>query len=248
MKPGQQRLDERVANDLRISRTKAAALILAGQVRSTTSPSLKPGQTVSDDFPLTYITTTPNVSRAGGKLLPAFTDWHWDVAGQTILDVGSSTGGFTEQLLLRGAAHVYAVDVGKGQLDWTLRTDPRVTSLEETDIRNLALDNLGPPPEAAVVDVSFISVRQILPSLERLLPAVASVALLFKPQFEVGKAIADRYSGVITDMAMVEEVLREFRLFCERRQWEVVASLPSPVRGTKGNQEHLLWLRTPPAR
>lgn len=240
------RLDAKVAADLDVSRTKAAALIMAGHVIHPKGQALKPGQLVGPAETFGYPAADTNVSRAAGKLAPAFTDWQWNIDGKIVLDVGSSTGGFTQVALENGAAKVYAIDVGRGQLAWSLRNDARVVSMEQTDIRNVT--SLPKQPTVAVVDVSFTSLRTILPAVAGLLPASAPVAALFKPQFEVGKAVADRFRGVIADEAVVAEALAEFETWLTAHQWTLKARVPSPVRGARGNQEHLLWLITPDAR
>ncbi len=193
-----------------------------------------------------YAESDTAVSRAAGKLKPAFSEWHWNVSGEVIIDVGSSTGGFTQVLLEQGAQKVFAVDVGRGQLAWSLRNDSRVVSMEQTDIRDLTM--LPEQPTAAVIDVSFTSLRNVLPAVAHLLPPAGMVAALFKPQFEVGKAIADRFRGVITDSAVVDKELQKFQSWLSAQDWTMRQKTASPIRGAKGNQEYLLWLVTPAAR
>lgn len=238
------RLDARLAERAGCSRTKAAAMILAGQVTVDGQAARKAGQSVGADSVITWSDGPPPVSRAGGKLEPVLDDWKLTVTGLTALDCGASTGGFTEVLLRRGAGKVYAVDTGHGQLAWTLRNDLRVVSLERTDIR--ALQSLPDPVDVAVVDCSFISLRQVLPAVARLIRPGGPIIALFKPQFEVGKSVADRFAGVISDETVVEEAIREFRRWLQKERWRVRASAVAAVAGAKGNRERLFWLEAPP--
>jgi 23S rRNA (cytidine1920-2'-O)/16S rRNA (cytidine1409-2'-O)-methyltransferase len=242
---GSERLDLRVSRDYALSRSRAAALIMAGAVTVDGQPGRKPGQPVKPEQTVTVETELPPVSRAGGKLAGALEAWPIDVQGVVAVDVGSSTGGFTELLLERGAATVYAVDVGTGQLAWKLRQDPRVVSMERTDIREVS--SLPTQPTVAVMDVSFISLRQVLPATAALLPPDSPVIALFKPQFEVGKKEADRGRGVITDQAVVAQALSELQTWLAEHDWTLLGEIESPVTGTKGNRERLLYLKTPRA-
>lgn len=237
-----QRLDAKLAAQLDITRSKAAALILAGQVTADGQPARKPGQPVADDARLT-VASPPPVSRAAGKLAPALDRWPITVKGRICLDVGASTGGFTETLLDRGARKIVAVDVGTGQLDWKLRNDPRVISLEKTDIRTLV--KLPAAADLATVDVSFISLRQVLPALAKLLPPGSPVIALFKPQFEVGKQVANRYRGVVTDPAVIREALEPFQVWATEHGWKWRANVAAAVTGRRGNREQVIWLTTP---
>ncbi len=235
-----QRLDVRVAAEQQVSRTKAAAMIMAGEVRLTGGRLGTPGQSVSADEELVYTEKSDAVSRAAGKLTPALDQWKIEVTDKVALDVGSSTGGFTQVLLARNACKVYAVDVGRGQLDWQLRNDPRVVSLEQTDIRALELPER---PTVVTIDVSFISLRKVLPAVARLVDDRAPVIALFKPQFEVGKPVADRFKGVISDETVVEQALEEFLVWATEKGWLVEHTMASAVVGTKGNRERLVLLR-----
>ena len=237
------RLDERLASEARVSRTKAAGLIMSGTVTIDGRPATKAGQLVAADAALSW-GDPPPVSRAAGKLAPVLRDWGIAVAGRIALDAGSSTGGFTEVLLQGGAKRVYAVDVGTGQLAWKLRQDPRVVCMERTDVRRLALPET---PELATVDLSFISLRLALPSLENLLAPSSPVIALFKPQFEVGKDAANKGSGVITDEALISHTLEAFLAWATDRGWTHHKTAVSEVTGAKGNRERLLWLTSPPA-
>jgi 23S rRNA (cytidine1920-2'-O)/16S rRNA (cytidine1409-2'-O)-methyltransferase len=180
------------------------------------------------------------VSRGGVKLSHALERLGFDPAGRICLDVGASTGGFTQVLLARGAARVYAVDVGSAQLHASLRTDPRIVSLEQTDIRTLDPAQLDSPPDFVTVDVSFISLKSVLPSIALCLAAnsAAHLVALIKPQFEVGRAHLKK--GIVRDAARREEACREIAATAQALGWRVVATLPSPIEGGDGNAEFLL--------
>lgn len=240
------RADTRVAEDLDISRTKAAALLMSGSVRNELDMPLKPGQLIEPTTVLKYRDLNRKVSRAAGKLAPGLKQWGFNVNGYVVLDVGSSTGGFTQVLLEQGATKVFAVDVGHGQLAWRLRNDPRVVSMERTDIRDVT--ELPLVPDLVVMDVSFISLRRIIPHLSGLLPAGCPVIALFKPQFEVGKKVADVHRGIITDEAVIEKSLDDFRIFLRELRWDLREVVVSEVEGAKGNRERLLWLTAPASR
>lgn len=237
------RADEHVAGALGISRTKAQALIMTGSVRIGDALVRKPGQPVDAAAPVASDEKHLYVSRAAGKLAAALDAWPIGIEGHIVLDVGASTGGFTQLALERGARKVVAVDVGTGQLEWKLRKDPRVTVLEETDIRKLR--KLPEAADLAVIDVSFISLRSVLPAVAALLPPESPVVALFKPQFEVGRAEASRGKGVIRDPETIMTALGDLTTWLSERGWTVEGTMPSPVRGTKGNQEYLLRLTTP---
>lgn len=237
------RLDVLVAKRFGLTRSQAAAAIMAGRVSRDGQALTKAGQSVSEDAALSYDDSEPAVSRAGEKLGNALDRWKVSVNGMIVLDVGASTGGFTEALLKRGASRVIAVDVGTGQLAWKLRQDDHVISLEQTDIRNLK--ELPEPADMAVVDVSFISLANVLPAVAALIGPQQPVIALFKPQFEVGRAVASRYRGVITDPAAVEAALSELRQWLDTHGWTILAEIESSVPGAKGNVERLLRLRTP---
>ncbi len=237
------RLDDAVAARFGLARTKAAAVILAGQVTVDGRTVRQAARPVADGAAIEYHGEPPAVSRAAGKLAGALEQWPIPIADRTVLDVGASTGGFVQTALERGARHVYAVDVGRGQLAWPLRNDRRVTNLERTDIRKL--DSLPTVPDLATVDVSFISLELVLPSVAGLLQPGATVVVLFKPQFEVGRAIATKHRGVIRDPAAVEAAFAKFTDWAERHGWTVRESAESTVAGTKGNRERLVWLITP---
>ena len=244
-KSGKLRLDALlVERGLVESRTRAAARILAGEVVVDDHRVDKPGALVSVDAAVRLKGAgEPYVSRGGRKLQGALDEWPVPVAGAVCVDVGASTGGFTDVLLTRGAARVYAIDVGYGQLAEKLRTDPRVTSLERTHVAKLPAGALDPAPSVAVVDVSFISLTQVLPAIATLLaPGAAWIVALIKPQFEVGRAHVGK-GGIVRDdaarAAAVEKVLAAGRAL----GFEAVGTAPSPITGADGNVEHLACFR-----
>jgi 23S rRNA (cytidine1920-2'-O)/16S rRNA (cytidine1409-2'-O)-methyltransferase len=229
------------------SRERAQALIMAGQVYVNGRRIDKSGTFIPLDADCRLAEVLPEhkyVSRGGLKLEKALDTFHLDPTGRVALDVGASTGGFTHCLLERGAARVYAVDVGHGQLAWTLRTDPRVVVMEHINIRHLS--SLPEPIQCAVIDVSFISLRLVLPAVEALLvPAEDTwVVALVKPQFEAGKAEADRGEGIISDPAVHARVLRELQEWIpEHTHFSVEGVTASPIEGREGNKEFLFLLR-----
>ena len=224
------------------SRERARALILAGHVVVHGQPAMKAGTPVDRDADVELVTPDhPYVGRGGLKLAHALDVFHVDVAGREALDIGASTGGFTDVLLQRGAARVVALDVGHGQLDWTLRNDPRVVVIERFNARRLAPGDLPGLVDVAVIDVSFISLRQILPVVPPLLRPGADVIALVKPQFEAGRA--EVHKGVIRDPAVRARVLAEVSAAGAEVGLTPVASTPSPITGQKGNVEFLLHFR-----
>lgn len=247
-KTGRERLDALVfARGLAPSRERAHALVMAGQVRVDGQVADKPGMRVASDAAIEMLTPPPEsryVSRGALKLEEALDTFALDPVGLIALDIGSSTGGFTDLLLQRGATRVFAIDVGTGQLAWKLREDPRVTVMERTNIR--ALDHL---PEhilgdCAVIDVSFISLRLVLPHVVALLHPDAWIVALVKPQFEAGKREADRGGGVIRDLAVHRRILSELLAWLPEHVPSVVAAglTISPITGRDGNHEYLLRL------
>jgi len=228
------------------SREKAKRAILAGQVRVNAQLARKPSDTVEPEDKLVLATPEKFVSRGGPKLDHALNYCHMGVAGQTAIDVGASTGGFTDCLLQRGAAKVFAVDVGQGQLAWKLRRDPRVVVMEKTNARQLTAAKFPRPfaaADLAVMDCSFISLRKILPPAVALLRAQGKIVALIKPQFEAGKKEADRGGGVIRDPAVHERVLRELNEFVAGQPglaWRGVTE--SPLLGPAGNKEFLVLI------
>jgi 23S rRNA (cytidine1920-2'-O)/16S rRNA (cytidine1409-2'-O)-methyltransferase len=225
------------------SRERAKRLILAGKVRINSqtahkpSDTVKPGDDVSLDAPEKY------VSRGGHKLEHALEHFQLDVTGLVILDLGASTGGFTDCVLQRGAAKVYAVDVGQGQLAWKLRNDPRVVVMEKTNARHLQPGQFPGPADLAVIDCSFISLKKILPPAIPLLTERGRIVALIKPQFEAGKEEADRGRGVITDEAVHRRVITELEEFVTAQAglcWRGVVE--SPLLGPAGNKEFLVLI------
>jgi 23S rRNA (cytidine1920-2'-O)/16S rRNA (cytidine1409-2'-O)-methyltransferase len=239
-----------VDSGLAASREQAKRFILAGQVyvRSTGAGSetvSKPGTMLAEDTRLHLRQPERFVSRGGYKLETALEHFGLDVRGWTILDVGASTGGFTDCLLQRGAARVYAVDVGYGQLHWRLRTDPRVVVVERVNMRYAAGDLLPEPVDLATIDCSFISLRRIIaPSVFFLRPGGYILALV-KPQFEVSRDKARK--GVVRSLESQQEAVEGVSRFAGRELGlESLGSVPSQIKGPKGNQEYLLLLRKPP--
>jgi len=241
MVEGRVRLDQAlVAQGLVPSRQRAQAMVRAGLVRVAGAVADRPDQMVDPDVSIDLDRVKTYVSRGGDKLAAALDAFGIDPAGRVCLDVGASTGGFTDLLLQRGATRVIAVDVGYGQLAWSLRQDPRVTVLERVNIRHL--DLLPVPADLAVIDVSFISLRLVLPRVGELLSPPGDVVALVKPQFEVGKGAVGK-GGVVRDPDQHRQVLSEIRKFAEDAGYEVAGDIPSPILGAKGNREFLLHLR-----
>lgn len=204
----------------------------------------KPGKEVAGDAEINVKEDMPYVSRGGIKLAGALDGFGIDPQGQTILDAGASTGGFTHCLLLRGAARVIAIDVGYGQLDWGLRNDPRVTLIERTNIRFLEPASVPYPVHGAVADLSFISLKLILPKLKEIVLPGAWIVPLVKPQFEVGRADVGK-SGVVRDPEKMRAAVESVRSFAHNCGLEVLRELESPITGPKGNREFFLHLRKP---
>lgn len=242
------RLDQLlVARGLAESRTRAQALILAGAVRVNGTPHTKPGTAIDEQSAISVDEPLPYVSRGGYKLAHALDTFALDPAGQVVLDVGASTGGFTDVLLQRGAALVYAVDVAYGVLDWRLRQDARVVVVERTNIRYLdvlPVDAEAPPVLAhcATIDVSFISLRLVLPAVQRLLAPAAWVVALIKPQFEAGAQQVGK-GGVVRDPAVHRHVLREVLAAAADLGLLPCGLTRSPITGPAGNVEFLVWLQ-----
>jgi 23S rRNA (cytidine1920-2'-O)/16S rRNA (cytidine1409-2'-O)-methyltransferase len=228
-----------VERGLTESREKAQALIMAGEVLVNGQKAAKPGQAVAGDIRIEILARPPYVSRGGLKLAGALGQFAIDVAGRTCLDIGSSTGGFTDVLLQAGAARVHAVDVGAGQLDWKLRTDARVVLHEGINARALQFKDIGERVDLIVCDVSFISVTLILPAAVPLLQPAGEMVILIKPQFEAGRGQVGK-GGIVRDpeihQAACERVARAVReLGFETSMME------SPIFGAEGNKEFLLY-------
>ena len=225
------------------SREKAKSLIMAGAVfvdgRLVDKPGIKLRESVTislkeDLFP-------KYVSRGGIKLEEALRKFQIDITDKVFLDVGASTGGFTDCLLQHGAKRVIAIDVGYGQLHWKLRNDPRVRILEKTNIRYLTPERLGEKADGAVIDVSFISLKLVIPPVSNLLKERAMIIALIKPQFEVGKKEVGK-GGVVRDSRLHEKVIKEITNFSRTLGWKEKGLIPSPILGPKGNKEFLLYL------
>lgn len=224
------------------SRERARALIMAGEVVIGDHKVDKPGQLVDVELEIRIKEDIPFVSRGGLKLQKALDHFAIDVTGLVAIDVGASTGGFTDCLLQRGAVKVFAVDVGYGQLAWKLRQDERVVSLEKTNIRYLEPGQLTELPDIAVIDASFISLDKVLPNTVRLVKSRGSVVALIKPQFEVGRGEVGK-GGVVRDPEKHAAVIDSVCALAENLQLEVLGVTESPITGPKGNREFLLFLR-----
>jgi 23S rRNA (cytidine1920-2'-O)/16S rRNA (cytidine1409-2'-O)-methyltransferase len=236
-----QRLDvAMVSRGLASSREKAQALIMAGEVRAAGQKASKPGQLIADDAPIEVATPPPYVSRGGFKLAAALDQFEINPANRVCLDVGSSTGGFTDCLLQRGAKRVHAVDVGTNQLDWRIRTDPRVLVHENINARTLAYEEIGELSDILVCDVSFISVTLILPAaLAMLYQPTGEMVILVKPQFEVGKGQVGK-GGIVREPELHEQACRKVE-DAVRAAGYSTELMPSPILGTEGNKEFLLY-------
>lgn len=222
------------------SRERARAAVLAGDVRVAGEVVTKAGHAIDEDAPIEVAEKQRFVSRGGEKLFGALEAFGLDVAGMRAVDVGASTGGFSDCLLQRGTASVVAVDVGYGQLAWSLRTDPRVTVFERLNIRAADPIELGAPFDLVVVDVSFISLRVVLPHLLALLGPKANLVALVKPQFEAGKGRVGK-RGVVKDPQVHQDVLRAAVLSAEEAGLVVRGLTYSPIKGPEGNIEFWMW-------
>ncbi len=241
-RPGRQRLDAAlVERGLVESRARAQALIIAGRVFSGERRLDKPGQLVAAGQPLELRGQDhPWVSRGGLKLAHALDHFALDPAGRVALDIGASTGGFTDVLLARGAARVHAVDVGHGQLAWRLRQDPRVVTLERTNARHLTTQQVQGPIAALVCDASFIGLETVLPAPLALTVPGAWLVALIKPQFEVGPGRVGK-GGVVRDPALHDEVCARIAAWLARQEaWSVLGIVESPITGPEGNREFLI--------
>ena len=238
------RLDQRLTElGLAESREKAKATIMSGLVYVNGQKSDKPGTPVSDGAKIEVRgAACPWVSRGGFKLAKALEVFEINPAGYVCIDCGASTGGFTDVLLKNGAARVYAVDVGYGQLAWSLRTDARVTVMERTNARNLTPDMFPESMDMAVMDLSFISIRLILPAVHALLKPEGECVCLIKPQFEAGRADVGK-KGVVRDRAVHERVLNEMLEFFPAAGYTLTGLDYSPIRGPEGNIEYLAHLK-----
>jgi 23S rRNA (cytidine1920-2'-O)/16S rRNA (cytidine1409-2'-O)-methyltransferase len=228
------------------SRERAQALILAGVVLVNGQPAGKAGIAIADDAVLMLRQPDhPYVGRGGLKLAHALDAFGVPAEGREALDIGASTGGFTDVLLQRGATHVVALDVGHGQLDWRLRNDPRVVVIEHLNARNLALENLPGPVDVVTIDVSFISLAHIFPRVPAVIRAGADVIALVKPQFEAGRGEVGS-KGVVRDPHVQQRVVEEATARAAEVGLARVATTESPITGETGNREFFLHLRGAP--
>lgn len=242
MSKKKERLDTLIVErGLAESRAQAQRLIMAGEVEVDGVRHDKPGRTVSTDAAITVHKPLPYVSRGGVKLAAALDTFAIDVSGMTAVDIGASTGGFTDCLLQRGAARVYAIDVGYGQLAWKLQTDRRVVVLDRTNVRYLETLPDGVLADLAVIDASFISLTLVLPAALRLIKSDAPVIALIKPQFEAGVVDVGK-GGVVRDPKVHRRVLMDICAGAQALHLVVSGLIASPVSGSAGNIEFLVWL------
>ncbi len=229
------------------SRERARRLVMAGDVWVAERRVDKPGTLVPAEAPVEVRgSDLPFVSRGGLKLDAALSHWHIDVHGAIAVDIGASTGGFTDCLLQRGARQVFAIDVGYGQFAWKLRQDPRVRLFERVNIRDVDPSILPAPVDVAVVDVSFISLRLVLPQVIRLVRPQGTILALVKPQFEVGKGEVGK-GGVVRDPAQHQAVVARIREFGTSLGLACHGDFPSPLPGPKGNREFFLYFTCGPS-
>ena len=246
---GKTRLDQLlVERGLAASRERARSLILAGRVLVREQKIDKPGTSIPVDAPVRLLgNDLPYVSRGGLKLAAALDHWQIDVTGRACLDVGASTGGFTDCLLQHGAAHVTAIDTGFGQIDMKLRNDPRVGLLERTNARLLEPDSLAATPTRSdftllVVDVAFISATLVLPAVLAAAPSIVEAVILVKPQFEAGREHVGK-GGIVRDPEAHQLAIDKVAACVRSLGWTVVETIPSPITGVEGNREFLLYAR-----
>lgn len=241
-KPAKERIDKLIVKRAFAStREKAKALVMEGRVYINGVRVEKPGDLVPVDIAIEISEGLKYVSRGGLKLEKAIKHFNIQVLGKTAMDVGASTGGFTDCLLQHGAKRVYAVDVGYGQLDWKLRNDQRVVLLERTNIRYLEKSAIAEPIDLAVVDVSFISLLKVLPKVQEFLNKKAEVTALIKPQFEVGKGQVSK-GGIVRDLQKRLSVVESIKTAAKSMGFCVKGTIRSPVLGAKGNEEYLIYL------
>lgn len=231
-----------VERNLVESRSLAQRMVMAGQVRVDGQVAIKPGMKVATDAAIEIDEGPRYVSRGGEKLAAALDEFPIDVEGLTCADVGASTGGFTDYLLQNGAEKVYTIDVGKGQLDWKLRQDARVEVMEETNARYV--EKLPEPVDLATIDVSFISLKVLLPVVKNWFgDEGGQVIALIKPQFEAGREQASKGKGVIRDPEVHKQVLEDVLEFAEKEGFGISGLVRSPLVGPKGNVEFLGWFK-----
>ncbi|MDR2089936.1 MAG: TlyA family RNA methyltransferase [Clostridiales Family XIII bacterium] len=231
------------ARGLFASREKAKAAVMAGVVLVDGARAPKPGMPVAQDAEISLLAPAcPYVGRGGLKLAAALDGFCIDPAGAVAIDIGASTGGFTDCLLKRGARRVYAIDVGYGQLDWKLRNDERVTNMERVNIRLLDENAIPEKADLVTVDVSFISLKLVLPKAAALMAEDGRMICLVKPQFEAGRAQVGK-NGIVRDESVRAEVLQNVAAYGRANGLLSQGVLPSPIKGAKGNTEFLLYLR-----
>jgi 23S rRNA (cytidine1920-2'-O)/16S rRNA (cytidine1409-2'-O)-methyltransferase len=245
-----------VERDLAESRHKAQALLLAGQILVEGQKVEKPGQLVDSESEIRVLRQSPFVSRAGAKLEAALDHFQISVADRVCADLGASTGGFADCLLQHGARQVFAFDVGKGQLAWKLQSDPRVVIRDQFNVRRISAADLPDDISLISIDLSFISVTKVLPSLKEALSKKREhakgeclelgmdVIVLVKPQFEVGRGEVGK-GGIVRDAVKRKQALEAVEGFARRTGFRVIGSIPSPVPGAEGNREFLLYLQIP---
>jgi 23S rRNA (cytidine1920-2'-O)/16S rRNA (cytidine1409-2'-O)-methyltransferase len=237
-----QRLDRLlVERGLAESREKAQALIMAGEVTVEGQKAVKPGHSIEVSSKIEVTGKAPYVSRGGLKLAAAIDGFAIDVTARVVMDVGASTGGFTDCLLQRGAARVHAVDVGTGQLDWKIRTDPRVVVHDGINARHLRPEDIGEPVDLITCDVSFISVTLILPVVAPILRPEGAMVILVKPQFEVGKGQVGK-GGIVRSTELHGEACARVETAVKSLGFET-SIMESPITGAEGNKEFLLYAR-----
>ena len=232
-----------VKRNLAVSREKAKAVIMAGEVYVDGQKEDKAGSMFQDSVHIEVRgNTLPYVSRGGLKLEKAMTHFGVSLEGKVCLDVGASTGGFTDCMLQNGAKRVYAIDVGHGQLDWKLRNDPRVVCMEKTNIRYVVPDDIGEQADFSSIDVSFISLTKVLLPVRELLGEGGEIVCLIKPQFEAGREKVGK-KGVVRDPAVHLEVIEKIVDYAKSISFEILNMEFSPIKGPEGNIEYLLYLR-----
>ncbi len=242
MSKGKIRLDMLLVDRGLVStRQQAISTILSGNVYLEGQQADKAGRLVSEDADISIKAQMPYVGRGGLKLEEAIRSFNIRPEGKIALDIGASTGGFTDCLLQHGAKKVYAIDVGYGQLHWKLRNDPRVINLEKTHILKFDWELITDHIDIATLDLSFISVTYILPALKEHLPADCVIVILVKPQFEVGKGEVGK-GGIVRNMDKVLQAVKKVKEFAEGMGFEVRGLIPSPILGQKGNVEYLLYI------
>lgn len=234
------RLDILVSEQENVSRAKAQAMIMAGEVLVEEKPAAKSGQEFEETSKVRVKEKSPYVSRGALKLKQAVEEFGLVFKDKVVADIGASTGGFTDFSLQNGAKRVFAVDTGRGQIAQKLRDDERVVLLENTNIKEV--DSLPEKIDFFVVDVSFISLKKVLPAIKKI-DEGAEVIALIKPQFEVGKEIADKTKGVIKDTEIQMEVVKKMGEFSEALGYKVEGLTESPIQGAKGNIEFLMYLK-----